>query len=92
MIGVLRGSDPVLANEFVVYTAHLDHLGIGAEVDGDGIHNGALDNALGSAVLMETARLAAQMPRTRKNWQRRAGNSAPANRGRRGRSDGRSCG
>ncbi|MGQ0800246.1 MAG: M28 family peptidase [Pseudomarimonas sp.] len=64
VVGVLRGSDPQLAEEFVVYTAHLDHLGIGAEVDGDGIHNGALDNALGSAVLMETARLAAALPRT----------------------------
>ena len=64
VVGLLRGGDPVLGDEFVVYTAHLDHLGIGAEVDGDGIYNGALDNALGVGVLMETARLAAQLPRT----------------------------
>ena len=64
VVGVRPGSDPVLAREFVVYTAHLDGLGVGAEIEGDGIYNGALDNALGTAVMLETARLTAQLPPT----------------------------
>jgi Zn-dependent M28 family amino/carboxypeptidase len=54
--GLLRGSDPRLRDEVVVYTAHLDHLGIGEPVQGDSIYNGALDNASGSAALLEVAR------------------------------------
>jgi Zn-dependent M28 family amino/carboxypeptidase len=50
------------AGEHVVYTAHLDHLGVGAPVDGDAIHNGALDNALGVAVMLESARELARAP------------------------------
>jgi Zn-dependent M28 family amino/carboxypeptidase len=50
------------AGEHVVYTAHLDHIGIGAPVDGDAIHNGALDNALGVAVMLESARELARAP------------------------------
>ena len=54
----LPGSDPLLSGEFVVYTAHLDHIG---ELHGDGhedaINNGALDNASGISVMLETARL-----------------------------------
>jgi Peptidase family M28 len=53
--GVLRGSDPALRNEYVVLTAHLDHLGIGEPVAGDRIYNGAMDNASGVATLLETA-------------------------------------
>ena len=55
--GLLRGSDPRLRDEVVVYTAHLDHLGIGEPVRGDSIYNGALDNASGSAALLEVARV-----------------------------------
>jgi len=58
----LSGSDPTLAGEFVVYTAHLDHIGELAH-DGehaDAINNGALDNASGTAVMLETARLFAE--------------------------------
>ncbi|MGB5165032.1 MAG: M28 family metallopeptidase [Woeseiaceae bacterium] len=62
VIGVLRGSDPELANEFVVYTAHLDHVGEGSPVDGDSIYNGMYDNAMGSAILIETARAFAALP------------------------------
>lgn len=51
------------AGEHVVYTAHLDHVGIGAPVDGDAIYNGALDNALGVAVMLESARELARAPR-----------------------------
>lgn len=62
VVGRIRGSDPALAAEHVVYTAHLDHVGIGAGVDGDAIHNGALDNALGVAIMLEAARELAQGP------------------------------
>ena len=55
VVGILRGSDPTLRNEFVVLTAHLDHLGIGEPVAGDRIYNGAMDNASGVATLLETA-------------------------------------
>ena len=63
VVGVLRGSDPRVRNEFVVYTAHLDHLGIGTPIRGDSIYNGALDNASGSAALLEVARAFAGLPR-----------------------------
>ena len=56
VVGVLRGRDPALAGEYVVHTAHLDHVGTGIEVDGDAIYNGALDNALGVAIMTEAAR------------------------------------
>src|SRR5688572_19076853 len=52
----LPGSDTALGREHVVYTAHLDHVGIGTPVAGDAIYNGALDNALGVAILLEAAR------------------------------------
>jgi Peptidase family M28 len=53
---ILPGSDPQLKNEYVVFTAHLDHLGIGDPVKGDTIYNGAADNASGTAALLEMAR------------------------------------
>ena len=56
VVGRLEGSDATLRKEYVVYTAHADHLGIGPAVDGDSIYNGALDNASGCAVLLEVAR------------------------------------
>ncbi len=62
VVGVLRGSNPGLANEYVIYTAHLDHVGTGAAVDGDTIYNGMYDNAMGSSILIETARAFAAMP------------------------------
>lgn len=55
VVGKLAGSDPSLASEHIVYTAHLDHVGRGADVDGDDIYNGAFDNALGTAVMLEAA-------------------------------------
>ncbi len=62
VIGVVRGSDPGLAHEYVVYTAHLDHLGT-REVDGEKrIFNGAYDNAMGIALMLETARIFAALP------------------------------
>jgi hypothetical protein len=61
VVGILRGSDPVLADEYVVYSTHLDHLGTGAPVDGDSIYNGMYDNALGVSVTIEIARALASM-------------------------------
>lgn len=57
----IEGSDPALKAEYLVYTAHLDHLGIGEAVKGDKIYNGALDNATGSAILLEIARAFSKM-------------------------------
>jgi hypothetical protein len=62
VIGILRGSDPELADEYVVFTAHLDHVGLGVPINGDDIYNGAYDNAMGSSLLIETARAFAAMP------------------------------
>ena len=63
VVGILPGSDPALADEVVVFTAHLDHVGIdedpGAE---DRISNGAYDNAMGTAILLEAARAFASLP------------------------------
>ena len=57
---LLPGSDPTLAREHVVLTAHLDHLGVGALINGDRIYNGAMDNASGIATLLEVARTLAE--------------------------------
>ncbi|MGH9219166.1 MAG: M28 family metallopeptidase [Vicinamibacterales bacterium] len=59
VIGVLPGTDPVLKNEYVVISAHLDHVGVGEPINGDSIYNGAMDNASGIATLLETAAAAA---------------------------------
>ncbi|MBK8060010.1 MAG: alpha/beta fold hydrolase [Gemmatimonadetes bacterium] len=56
VLGLFPGSDPQLKDEVVVLTAHLDHVGIGRAVNGDSIYNGAMDNASGTALLMEMAR------------------------------------
>jgi hypothetical protein len=56
VIGVIQGSDPQLRDEYVVYIAHLDGLGRADPVDGDDIYNGAIDNALGSAMLLTIAK------------------------------------
>jgi hypothetical protein len=56
IIGEIRGSDPALRSQYVVYTAHLDHLGICPEVAGDNVCHGAWDNASGDASLLEIAR------------------------------------
>jgi Zn-dependent M28 family amino/carboxypeptidase len=56
VVAKLEGSDSVLKDEYVVYTAHWDHLGVGPEVNGDRVYNGAADNAVGVAGLLELAR------------------------------------
>jgi Zn-dependent M28 family amino/carboxypeptidase len=62
VVGKLEGSDPALRDEYVIYTAHWDHFGIGAEVDGDNIYNGALDNATGVGGIIEVARAFRKLP------------------------------
>ena len=59
---LLRGADPELRDEYVVYTAHSDHMGIGPAVDGDSIYNGAVDNASGTAALIEVAHAFTRLP------------------------------
>ena len=60
--GIVRGSDPVLRDEYVVYSAHMDHVGMGAPVNGDSVHHGALDNAGGTATLIAMARAFKALP------------------------------
>jgi hypothetical protein len=68
VIGVVRGRDPKLASEAVVFTAHHDHLGVKPTKDGsDGIYNGALDNASGVGMLLGLARAAATSPHPRRS-------------------------
>lgn len=62
VLGVLPGSDPELSKEVVVYTAHHDHLGQGADKDGDALYNGALDNAAGTSQLLAVARALTALP------------------------------
>jgi Zn-dependent M28 family amino/carboxypeptidase len=61
--GLLRGSDPKLKDEVVIYTAHHDHLGIGEpDKSGDKIYNGALDNGAGMAQVLAIARAFSELP------------------------------
>lgn len=62
VVGMIEGSDPKLKNEYVVYSAHLDHFGIGAPVKGDSIYNGAHDDASGNAILLEIAKAYRSLP------------------------------
>jgi Zn-dependent M28 family amino/carboxypeptidase len=62
VVAKLEGRDPRLKNEYVIYTAHWDHLGIGPAVNGDKIYNGAVDNAVGTGGLIEIARAFTKLP------------------------------
>jgi Zn-dependent M28 family amino/carboxypeptidase len=55
LVARLPGNDPQLKNEYVVLSAHIDHVGIGEPINGDRIYNGAMDNASGVAVLLDVA-------------------------------------
>ena len=63
ILGEIAGSDPVLRNQFVVYSAHVDHLGICPPKNGDNVCHGALDNASGTASLLEIAHAFASLPK-----------------------------
>lgn len=60
---ILPGSDPKLKNEYILFSAHTDHLGVGTAVNGDSIYNGAIDNASGTAALLEMARAWSAAPK-----------------------------
>jgi len=62
IVAELKGSDPALRDQYVVYTAHVDHLGICPPVEGDNVCHGALDNASGTSTLLEIARAYASLP------------------------------
>jgi hypothetical protein len=62
VVAVLPGSDPALRNEYVVLSAHMDHVGVGRPVRGDSIYNGADDNASGTAALLEVAQALSSLP------------------------------
>jgi Zn-dependent M28 family amino/carboxypeptidase len=63
VVAKLEGRDTRLKDEYVIYTAHWDHFGLGEKLNGDSIYNGALDNASGTAGLLSLAKAFASMPR-----------------------------
>ena len=67
VVGILPGTDPKLKSEYVVITAHVDHVGVGQPINGDSIYNGAMDNASGVATLLETV---ATLHKTQKHFRR----------------------
>jgi len=62
LVATLPGNDPQLKKEYVVLSAHIDHVGIGEPINGDRIYNGAMDNASGVAVLLDVAASLKQHP------------------------------
>ena len=65
-VGMVRGSDPALQHAAILFSAHLDHLGIGPPVNGDDIYNGADDDASGNTAVLEIARVLGHGPRPRR--------------------------
>ena len=66
VVGMVEGTDPVLKDEYVIYSAHYDHVGIGrADERGDTIYNGARDNAVGSVTVLSAAENLAKYPTKR---------------------------
>ena len=66
VIGVVEGTDPVLKNEYIIYSAHYDHVGIGSpDKTGDTIYNGARDNAVGTTTVLSMAKNLAKYPTKR---------------------------
>jgi len=65
VVGWLEGTDPKLKNEYIIYSAHYDHVGIGREVEGDSIYNGSRDNAVGSVTVLSAAKNIAMHPTKR---------------------------
>jgi Zn-dependent M28 family amino/carboxypeptidase len=66
VLGIIPGSDPSVANEYVLLMAHLDHNGTDPNLPGDKVYNGAMDNATGIATLLEVARAMTSGPRPRR--------------------------
>ena len=67
VVGIVRGIDPKLRDEYVAYSAHWDHFGIGPVVNGDSIYNGAADNASGVATILTIAHAAAEGVKPRRS-------------------------
>ena len=67
VVGVVRGIDPKLRDEYVAYSAHWDHFGIGPVINGDSIYNGAVDNASGVASVLTIAHAAAEGVKPRRS-------------------------
>ena len=67
VIGMIEGSDKKLKKEYVVVSAHLDHLGIGREINGDKLYNGAMDNASGVASVIECAKILMAQPHPKRS-------------------------
>jgi len=66
VIGILPGRDPVLSKQTILLSAHLDHLGVGREVNGDNIYNGADDDASGVTAVLELAKALMTGPRPKR--------------------------
>ncbi len=62
VVAKLEGSDPILKDEYIIYSAHWDHFGVGEKVNGDSIYNGGADNATGTSALLTAAKAFAAMP------------------------------
>jgi Zn-dependent M28 family amino/carboxypeptidase len=67
VVGVVRGIDPKVRDEYVAYSAHWDHFGIGPVVNGDSIYNGSVDNASGVASVLTIAHAAAEGVKPRRS-------------------------
>jgi Zn-dependent M28 family amino/carboxypeptidase len=67
VVGLLEGRDPKLKHQYLLLSAHLDHLGVGRAINGDSIYNGAMDNAAGIASLIETAKALAKRPHPKRS-------------------------
>ena len=66
VVGIIEGADAELKDEYVIYSAHYDHIGVGqANAEGDSIFNGARDNAIGTVTLLSTAKNLGQFPTKR---------------------------
>ncbi len=65
IVGIVEGTDPKLKNEYIIYSAHYDHVGIGKPVENDSIYNGARDNAVGTVTVLSAAENIAQYPTKR---------------------------
>jgi Zn-dependent M28 family amino/carboxypeptidase len=68
VVAKLEGSDPALRDEYVVFSSHWDHLGLGEPVKGDRIYNGAVDNASGVGTVLEIARALKQAPPAKRSF------------------------
>ncbi len=65
VVGIIEGTDPKLKNEYIIYSAHYDHVGIGKAVENDSIYNGARDNAVGTVTVLSAAENIAKYPTKR---------------------------